>query len=62
MANLYSFGMVTDGSTLSHGGAYSTYGEANVSNGWAKLFFVQTRGGNGRAKALRRAWDEATRR
>ena len=60
--NLYSFGMVTDGSALSHGGAYSTYGEANVSNGWAKLFFVQMRGGNSRTKALRKAWDGATKR
>ncbi len=58
--NSYSFGMNTNGKSLSHGGAYATYGESDVASGSARLYFVQLCGGNERTRARRAAWGRAT--
>ena len=51
----YSFGMGA-GEWIGHGGAMGTFGAANFSKGWAKLWMIQLYGNYGEA---RKAWDEA---
>ncbi|MBQ6619789.1 MAG: beta-lactamase family protein [Thermoguttaceae bacterium] len=51
----YSFGMGA-GEWIGHGGAMGTFGAANFSKGWAKLWMIQLYGCYGEA---RKAWDEA---
>ena len=51
----YSFGMGA-GEWIGHGGAMGTFGAANFSKGWAKLWMVQLYGNCGEAK---KAWDDA---
>lgn len=56
--NNYSFGMNVNpkGKSLSHGGAYKTFGEANLETGVARLYFVQIAGGSKASQARAKAW------
>lgn len=56
----YSFGLSVVGSTVSHGGAYQTWGEANGSEKSVRLYLVQYSGGNADTAACRKAWDQVT--
>ena len=59
--NNYSFGMGVNpkGRSLSHGGAYQTFGEANLRTGVARLYFVQFAGQTDASKRRARDWLKA---
>ncbi|MBQ7188853.1 MAG: beta-lactamase family protein [Kiritimatiellae bacterium] len=58
--NPYSFGLHVGDGTVSHGGAYQTWGEANWRAKSVRLYLVQYCGGNQDTGACRKAWDRVT--
>lgn len=60
VSQAYSFGLNVGEATVSHGGAYQTWGEANWREKGVRLYLVQYCGGNPDTAACRKAWDRAT--
>ena len=58
----YSFGLNVqpDRGCVNHGGAYQTFGEANLKTGIARIYFVQIVGENASSKARSAAWHAVT--